>query len=145
MLAATQGGMAFANASVTLIHGMSRPVGALFHVPHGLSNAMLLPEITAWSVGAAEGRYAHCARQMDFATPTDSDTVAVGKLVDGLRQLCADLSVPGPAAYGIAESDWFGSLPTMAEQALASGSPANNPRIPEAGDIVALYERVWAG
>jgi len=43
MLAATQGGIAFANASVTLIHGMSRPVGALFHVPHGLSNAMLLP------------------------------------------------------------------------------------------------------
>ncbi len=50
MLAATQGGIAFANASVTLIHGMSRPIGALFHVPHGLSNAMLLPEVTAWSV-----------------------------------------------------------------------------------------------
>ena len=145
MLAATQGGMAFANASVTLIHGMSRPVGAFFHVPHGLSNAMLLPEITAWSVSAAEGRYADCARQMDFATPGDSDTAAAGKLVDGLRRLCADLSVPGPEAYGIAESDWFGSLPTMAEQALASGSPANNPRIPEVGDIVALYERVWAG
>jgi alcohol dehydrogenase class IV len=145
MLAATQGGMAFANASVTLIHGMSRPVGALFHVPHGLSNAMLLPEVTAWSVDAAEGRYADCARQMGFASSTDSDAVAVGRLVDGLRQLCADLSVPGPAAFGIAESDWFGALHTMAEQALASGSPANNPRIPEAGDIVALYERVWAG
>ena len=71
--------------------------------------------------------------------------VLVGLEVDGLRQLCADLSVPGPADYGIAEGDWFGSLPTMAEQALASGSPANNPRIPEAGDIIALYERVWAG
>ncbi len=106
---------------------------------------MLLPEVTAWSVGAAEGRYADCARQMDFAKTGDSDSVAVGKLVDGLRQLCADLSVPGPSAYGIAEGDWFGSLGTMAEQALASGSPANNPRIPEAGDIVTLYERVWAG
>jgi alcohol dehydrogenase class IV len=137
--------MAFANASVTLIHGMSRPIGALFHVPHGLSNAMLLPEITAWSVGAAQGRYADCARQMGFATVGDSDSAAVGRLVDGLRQLCADLSVPGPSAYGIAEGDWFGALETMAEQALASGSPANNPRIPEAGDIVALYERVWAG
>ena len=58
MLAATQGGIAFANASVTLIHGMSRPVGALFHVPHGLSNAMLLPEVTAWPVdGASEHAY----------------------------------------------------------------------------------------
>ena len=144
MLAATQGGMAFANASVTLIHGMSRPIGALFHVPHGLSNAMLLPEITAWSVSAAQARYADCARHMGMASTGDKDAVAVDKLVEGLRQLCADLSVPGPSAFGIAEADWFGSLETMAEQALASGSPANNPRIPEAADIVALYERVWA-
>ena len=66
------------------------------------------------------------------------------KLVHGLRALCSDLSVPGPKAYGIEEAAWFEALPVMAEQALASGSPANNPRIPEAADIVALYERVWA-
>ncbi len=44
MLAATQAGIAFSNSSVALVHGMSRPIGAKFHVPHGLSNAMLLPE-----------------------------------------------------------------------------------------------------
>lgn len=144
MLAATQGGMAFANASVTLIHGMSRPIGAFYHVPHGLSNAMLLPEITAWSVGGARERYAHAARTMGMAAASDSDDIALDKLVAGLRQLNADLSVPGPAAWGIDESAWFDSLPVMAEQALASGSPANNPRVPEAADIIALYERVWA-
>jgi len=48
MLGATTAGMAFSNASVALVHGMSRPIGAFFHVPHGLSNAMLLPEITAF-------------------------------------------------------------------------------------------------
>ena len=85
MLAATQGGIAFANASVTLIHGMSRPIGALFHVPHGLSNAMLLPEVTAWSVDHAAARYAHCARYMGIAAETDTDDVALGKLVEGLR------------------------------------------------------------
>ena len=74
----------------------------------------------------------------------DNDSIAAEKLVAGLRALTSDLSVPGPAAYGIEEAAWFGSLPTMAEQALASGSPANNPRIPEAADIVSLYERVWA-
>jgi alcohol dehydrogenase class IV len=144
MLAATQGGMAFANASVTLIHGMSRPIGAFYHVPHGLSNAMLLPEITAWSVDGAPERYAHAARIMGMASAADDDAAALGKLVEGLRQLNADLSVPGPAAWGIDESAWFDSLPVMAEQALASGSPANNPRVPEATDIIALYERVWA-
>ena len=143
MLAATQGGIAFANASVTLIHGMSRPVGALFHVPHGLSNAMLLPEVTAWSVGHASARYADCARCMGMADADDSDELATEKLVAGLRQLSADLSVPGPAQFGIAEADWFGSLETMAEQALASGSPANNPRIPDTGQIVELYRRIW--
>lgn len=143
MLAATQGGMAFANASVTLIHGMSRPVGALFHVPHGLSNAMLLPEVTAWSVTGASERYAHCARYMGIADAGDDDATACELLVAGLAELTRDLSVPGPADYGIAESDWFDNLALMAQQALDSGSPANNPRVPDAGDIIALYERVW--
>jgi len=143
MLAATQGGMAFANASVTLIHGMSRPIGALYHVPHGLSNAMLLPEITAWSVSGAPERYAQAARVMAMAESSDSDDVALDKLVTGLRQLNADLQVPSPGAWGIEEQAWFDSLPLMAEQALASGSPANNPLVPEAADIVGLYRKVW--
>jgi len=143
MLAATQGGIAFANASVTLIHGMSRPIGALFHVPHGLSNAMLLAEVTAWSVDHAPQRYAHCARQMGIAAVSDSDGMACTKLVTALRTLIADLQVPGPQAFGIARGDWFNSLELMAGQALASGSPANNPRIPEAPDIVQLYQRIW--
>ena len=144
MLAATQAGMAFANASVTLIHGMSRPIGALFHVPHGLSNAMLLPEITAWSVHHAPQRYAHCARHMGMAQADDGDCVALDKLVDGLRQLNADLAVPSPRSYGIDEQVWNTSLATMAEQALASGSPANNPRVPTAQEIIALYGKVYS-
>jgi alcohol dehydrogenase class IV len=144
MLAATQGGIAFSNASVTLIHGMSRPIGALFHVPHGLSNAMLLPEVTAWSVRDASARYADCARVMGIADSSDGDAVAVEKLVEGLRQLNYDLSVPAPGAWGIGEKQWFDSLEQMAEQALASGSPANNPRIPDAAEIVELYQRVWS-
>jgi alcohol dehydrogenase class IV len=143
MLAATQGGIAFANASVTLIHGMSRPIGAFYHVPHGLSNAMLLPEITAWSVQGAPERYAQAARVMELASDADSQSLALDKLVAGLRQLSVDLSVPTPAAFGIDKAAWFESLPVMAEQALASGSPANNPRIPDANQIVDLYERVW--
>lgn len=143
MLAATQGGIAFSNASVTLIHGMSRPLGAFYHVPHGLSNAMLLPEVTAWSVGEASTRYARCARTMGMAAETDTDEAALDKLVQGLRALNAELSVPSPKSFGIAEQAWFDSLPVMAEQALASGSPANNPRIPQAAEIIELYEKAW--
>lgn len=144
MLAATQAGIAFANASVTLIHGMSRPLGAHFHVPHGLGNAMLLAEVTAWSVPAAPGRYADCARALGLAAPAECDERAVERLVSGLRALTVRLEVPGPEAWGIAEADWREALPLMAEQALASGSPANNPRLASAAEIETLYRRLWA-
>ncbi len=144
MLAATQGGIAFSNASVTLIHGMSRPIGAHFHVPHGLSNAMLLPEVTAWSVSGATERYAESAKAMGYASQSDAAAVAADKLVEGLRRLCADLEVPSPGKFGIAEKQWKSLMPLMADQALASGSPANNPRVPERDEIIGLYERVWA-
>ncbi|MFC6047962.1 iron-containing alcohol dehydrogenase, partial [Methylobacterium hispanicum] len=62
MVGATQAGIAFSNSSVALVHGMSRPIGAHFHVAHGLSNAMLLPAVTAFSAPAALARYAACAR-----------------------------------------------------------------------------------
>ncbi len=73
MLAATQAGMAFCNSSVALVHGMSRPIGAHFHVPHGLSNAMLLPLVTRWSAPSALHRYADCARAMDLADDSEGD------------------------------------------------------------------------
>ena len=92
MLGATQAGLAFSNASVALVHGMSRPIGAHFHVPHGLSNAMLLPAITRFSVGAAEARYAEaCAPhrlRRRHAMPTPS---AAAKLVAGLEALNKEL------------------------------------------------------
>ena len=53
MIASLQAGIAFSNASVTLVHGMSRPVGALFHVPHGISNAILLPTVLEYTKGSA--------------------------------------------------------------------------------------------
>ena len=143
MLAATQAGMAFSNASVALVHGMSRPIGAFFHVPHGLSNAMLLPVVTAFSAGAALGRYADCARAMGVASEHDADGPAVSNLLQELAQLNRDLSVPSPRAYGIDERRWQELLPVMAGQALASGSPANNPRIPSASEIEDLYRQVW--
>jgi alcohol dehydrogenase class IV len=145
MLGATEAGLAFSNSSVALVHGMSRPIGAHFHVPHGLSNAMLLPAITRFSVSGAEARYAEAARRIGFAGLADSDAAAAAKLITGLERLNKDLSVPTPAEYGIDETTWNGKMALMAEQALASGSPANNPKVPTAGEIVALYREVWTG
>jgi alcohol dehydrogenase class IV len=143
MSGATQAGMAFSNASVCLVHGMSRPIGAFFHVPHGLSNAMLLPEITAFSAPAALPRYADCARAMGIAGEEEGDQSAVARLLDELRALNRDLEVPTPRTWGIDERRYLELLPVMASQALASGSPGNNPRVPSAEEIIDLYKRVY--
>ncbi len=143
MLAATQAGMAFSNASVCLVHGMSRPIGAFFHVAHGLSNAMLLPAVTEFSAEAAMTRYANCARAMGLAEQGTSPEVAVDNLLAELGQLNIDLDVPSPKDYGIDEKQYFSLLTTMAEQALASGSPNNNPRVPSIEEMAALYKQVW--
>ena len=143
MLGATTAGMAFSNASVALVHGMSRPIGAFFHVPHGLSNAMLLPEVTAFSVPAALDRYADCARAMGVAEEAEGNQSAVARLLDELRRLNRDLNVPSPRDYGIDAGRYEELLPVMAGQALASGSPANNPRVPTTDEIIELYRRVY--
>ena len=144
MLAATQAGIAFSNASVALVHGMSRPIGAHFHVPHGLSNAMLLPTVTAFSVGAAAERYADCARTMGIAAADDPANKAADLLIEALYGRNAELEVPTPKQYGIAEEQYFAKVPLMAQQALASGSPQNNPRVPTAQEIEALYSACWS-
>ena len=144
MLAATQAGIAFSNVSVTLIHGMSRPVGARFHVPHGLSNAMLLPTVTAFSVPGAPERYADVARAIGYADGADRDLAACNKLIDGLSTLCDDLRVPKLRGLGIERADFLAAAPLMATQALESGSPSNNPVVASAEAIEKLYEEVYA-
>lgn len=143
MLGATLAGIAFSNASVALVHGMSRPIGAHFHIPHGLSNAMLLPAITAWSSRSAIPRYADCARAMGVAPPDEGDQASVARLLDALCALNRDLQVPSPAAWGIAPDRWDALVPLMTQQALASGSPANNPRVPTADEVAALYHAIF--
>jgi alcohol dehydrogenase class IV len=144
MLGAMQAGLAFSNASVALVHGMSRPIGAHFHVPHGLSNAMLLPAVTRFGLGHALARYATAARTIGFAAAGDNDDTAAAKLAEGLAGWNAELAVPTPPVYGIDPATWEAKLSLMADQALASGSPANNPRVPDKAEIIALYRAVWS-
>src|SRR5919197_2554547 len=114
MLGATLAGAAFSNASVALVHGMSRPIGAHFHLAHGLSNALLLPTVTRFSVGGAPDRYATIAREMSLASDADSDETACERLVED-----------------------------MAKTALDSGGPGFNPQPATKEEIVALYRQAY--
>ncbi len=135
-------GMAFHNSSVALVHGMSRPIGALFHVPHGLSNAMLLPAVMAFSIPGAVARYADIGRAMGTAGAGDTDEEAAASAMRMVEELCAQVEVPTLAAWGVDRAAFRRAMPKMARDALASGSPGNNPRLASEAEIVELYEQV---
>ncbi|MDA3921001.1 MAG: iron-containing alcohol dehydrogenase [Salinisphaera sp.] len=144
MLGSTLAGLAFSSASVALVHGMSRPIGAFFHVPHGMSNAMLLPAVTEFSIQSAKARYAACARAIGVAEVADSDDQATRHLLTELQSLNRELEVPSPRDFGIDKDRYFEVIATMADQALASGSPGNNPRVPDKAELIQLYEQIWS-
>lgn len=149
MTAACHGGMAFANSSVALVHGLSRPIGAIFHLPHGLSNAVLLPAVTAWSLSGSIARYATVARVLGVALGDDSDEIAGQKLVAYLADLNRKLQVPtlgaAVAKGGVDLAAFRAVIAKMSADALASGSPGNNPRVPSAEECGLLYEAAWHG
>lgn len=144
MTAACQGGMAFANSSVCLVHGMSRPIGANFFVPHGQSNAVLLPEITRFSLPGALRKYARISHMVGAAGESDADETAGKKLVDYLCRLNETLRIGRVCdAVKVDRRSYEALLPQMSEAALASGSPQNNPIVPSLEEMIELYNRVW--
>jgi alcohol dehydrogenase class IV len=143
-IAALQGGLAFTNSSVCLVHGMSRPLGLMFRLPHGLSNSVLLPTVTRFSWHGAQARYAEIARATGIGSLKSPDEVACNALVDWLDQLNSDLEVPRLRDCCGGDRDKFrGLLPKMASDALESGSPQNNPVVPASDQIVELFEIAW--
>ncbi|WP_053217008.1 iron-containing alcohol dehydrogenase [Virgibacillus senegalensis] len=138
-IGALQGGIAFTNSSVCLVHGMSRPIGALFHVPHGYSNAMLLPAVLEFSQKYALKRLAVVGRIFSPEAAKLSDNEAAELAVLSVKKLCGDLSIPNLKDWGLNEQEFETAISKMADDALASGSPANNPRVPTKQEIEALY------
>jgi alcohol dehydrogenase class IV len=80
---------------------------------------------------------------MGVSQAHDSDKAAVDHLVGALHRRNKELQVPSPKEWGVSEERYFGLLGTMAAQALASGSPANNPRLATATEIEQLYRQAW--
>lgn len=138
-IASTEAGIAFSNASVTLIHGMSRPIGALFHVPHGISNAMLLNVFLDFSKEAILTDLAEIARFVYPGAQNKDDQAAAEMFITAVNEICATLEIPDLQGYGIDEQEFLAVLDKMATDALASGSPQNNKKVPSHDEIKELY------
>jgi alcohol dehydrogenase class IV len=138
-LGSLQAGMAFTNASVCLVHGMSRPIGALFHVPHGISNAMLLPAVLEFSKEACVDRLADIGRIFQPGNENTSNEEAAEIAVRSIKDLCQKLNIPNLKGWGIDQNAFESVVEKMAVDAIDSGSPGNNPRIPTHSELVELY------
>lgn len=142
-LASLEAGMAFNNSSVTVVHGMSRPVGALYHVPHGISNAMLLNVCLEYIADGAEDRFADIAVNCGFAEEGDRRDKAAAALLKETAQLLKDIQIPTLEEYGINREDFWKNIPKMARDAYASGSPSNTRKEITAEVMEELYRRLW--
>lgn len=140
-IAALEAGIAFNNSSVTIVHGMSRPIGALFHVPHGISNAMLLKECFSFALDGAYNKFANLARAINISE--NDDKIASENFVKEVEKLCNTLLIPTLNEYGIDKEKFFNNLDKMAKDALESGSPQNTIKAVTYEDIVKVYKSLW--
>jgi alcohol dehydrogenase class IV len=144
MLGALQAGIAFSNASVALVHGMSRPIGAYFHVAHGASNAALLGAVTEFSLIGNPARYAYIAKAMRKNITGLTDLEAAQLAAKAIKALIKDIKIPTLRELGVEKNKLDQLAPKMAEDAIASGSPGNNPRQATKEEIIELYKIVYS-
>jgi alcohol dehydrogenase class IV len=142
-IAALEAGIAFNNASVTLIHGMSRPIGALFHVAHGLSNAMLIQECLGFALEGAYDRFGELGRSIGAASISDTDREAGEKFLQAIVKLTEELETPTLEQYGIEKEAFFRGIGKMAHDAMESGSPQNTRRDITQADVEEMYKNLY--
>ena len=142
-VAALEAGIAFNNASVTIIHGMSRPIGALFHVAHGLSNAMLMKECLGFALEGAYDRFADLGRAIGVADATDEDKAAAEKFLSAIEGIVKELETPTLAEFGIDKEEFFKVIDKMAYDAMDSGSPQSTMREVSEEQVKQIYRNLW--
>lgn len=142
-LGALEAGIAFSNSSVTIVHGMSRPIGILFGVPHGLSNAMLLKDCLEFIKEGARDRYAILARELGFVSEDSDEYEAANIFHEKIVNLLDDLNIQTLEEFGVNKLEFLDNTDKMATDAIASGSPGNTRRNPSKEDIIEIYKGLW--
>ncbi len=140
--AAYEAGVAINGAPTTIIHGMSRPIGACFHVPHGISNAMLAVECLKAVLDGCYEKFANLAVEIGAAEPGCDPKTGAEKFIEALEALTKELQVPTLREYGLDLEKFAALEDKMAGDSVASGSPANCWKILTKEEQIAIYERL---
>lgn len=132
-------GMAFSNVGLGVVHGMAHPMGAIFDIPHGVANALLLPTIMEFNMPAALDKYVQIAKAMGVYCSSMTTEQAAQAAVDAVKQLSVNVGIPQHLTdLGITEAD----LPRLSEAAFADVCTPGNPREVSVELILDLYKKV---
>jgi alcohol dehydrogenase class IV len=142
-LAAYEAGVCINNSSVTIVHGMSRPIGAMFHVAHGISNAMLIKECLSYVLDGSYERFGAIGRAIKAADDNKSDKEAAKAFLEKLTELCNICEIPTLKEYGIKKEDFNAVVDKMAQDAMNSGSPSNTIKNVTKEDLLTIYNKLW--
>ncbi|OCG03999.1 bifunctional acetaldehyde-CoA/alcohol dehydrogenase [Gilliamella sp. wkB112] len=153
--AATLAGVAFAQAFLGICHSLAHKLGAAFHVPHGLANAMLMCNVVRFNATnkptkqgtfsqygypKAIQRYAEVADHLGLTAAADKDEKKVEKLIGWLEELKKDLNIPSSIKeYGIAEKDFLAAVDQLSVDAFDDQCTGANPRYPLIAELKQIY------
>ncbi len=157
--AATMAGMAFANAFLGVCHSMAHKLGAFYHLPHGVANALMISEVLRFNAAEAPAkmgtfpqydhphtlrRYAEVAEALGVAGDTDEEKLA--GLIEKIESLKARVGIkPSIRDYGVDEGEFLARLDEMSEQAFDDQCTGANPRYPLISEIRQMYLNAYYG
>lgn len=154
-IAACLAGLAFNSASLGLNHGMAHQLGAVFHIPHGRANAMLLPWIIEYNsninIGSRSRQiYEPCVRKYcniagHLGLHGSNEIMTIHSLANYVRFMADEMSIPMQLReiLSVSKEEYESKLPEMADAALMDGCTATNPRIPTKDEVIAIYKKLW--
>jgi len=157
--AATMAGMAFANAFLGVCHSMAHKLGAFFHLPHGIANALMINEVLKFNASSAPvkmgtfsqydhphtlERYAEVADYLNLGGKTNEEKL--NNLIKAIEELKVKVGIKKNIKdYGIEEADFISRLDDMVEQAFDDQCTGANPRYPLMKEIKQMYLNAYYG
>ncbi len=141
LLGAMLAGQAFANAPVAAVHALAYPLGGHYHIPHGLSNSLVLPSVLEFNASHASGLYAELAEIVTGSPVAGGDEAKTQALIAALRSLIDDVQLPATLQQaGVKEAD----LEMLAQDAmLQQRLLVNNPRDVDYDDALCVYRAAY--
>ena len=148
-------GLAFNSASLGINHSMAHQLGAMFHIPHGRANAMLLPHIIEYNSDInkhSKSREEYLPQVKRYKTVAQllglssyNTIMTVRSLVNWVQFMLKEMDIPLSISQmgKISKEEYFDAIDKMADAALADACTATNPRVPTKADIIEIYKELW--